>query len=124
MTPLPDQTADRRAESELVAERVARNDATFREANERIRRAAEEYEMKHAVPFICECAAEDCSEIVQLSLAEYGEIRSDPRRFFNAHGHQSAARGAARVVSAKADYVVVEKIGRAGQVAEELDPGA
>ncbi len=107
---------------QLVEERVARNDATFREANERIREAAEEYEMKDAVPFICECADEECSEIVQLSLAEYEEIRGASQRFFNAPGHQSAARGAARIVGANDRYVIVEKTGRAGEVAEELDP--
>ena len=110
--------------SELVAERVARNDAMFREANERIREAAEEYEMKDAVPFICECAEESCSEIVQLSLGEYAWVRSEPRRFFNALGHESAARGRASVIDRNDRYVVLEKTGRAGEVAEELDPHA
>lgn len=110
-----------RALTELVAERIARNDATFRDANERIREAAEEYEMKDGVPFICECAKEDCSEIVQLSLAEYGNIRSHPRRFFNALGHESAAQGTVAVLARNDRYVVLEKIGRAGEVAEELD---
>ncbi len=112
------------APDEVTQERVARNDAAFREANERIREAAERYHADFAVPFICECAAEDCSAIVQLSLDEYEDIRSDSHRFFNAPGHESAARGKATVIGRNDRYVVVEKTGLAGEIVEELDPNA
>jgi hypothetical protein len=106
----------------LTEERIGENDATFRAANERIRDAAEEYEMSDGVPFICECADERCRAVLTLSLAEYEELRRDPRTFLNVPGHEAAARGAARVLSRNERYVVVEKTGRAGEVAEELDP--
>ena len=73
------------------------------------------------MPFICECAEPSCREVVRLTLAAYREVRGDPRHFVNVPGHQVAAGAAGRVVAQHDGYVVVEKIGYAGQVAEELD---
>ena len=61
----------------MSAERVALNDATFRDANERIEGKAESLGIDH-VPFICQCADASCTEIIQLRLSEYEEIRADP----------------------------------------------
>jgi hypothetical protein len=105
----------------LMEDRIARNQATFREANERIGAAAGVYEVATPVPFICECADPSCSEIVRLELDQYEEIRSDSRRFLNVPGHQSAAQGVSVVVEERKGYVIVEKVGHAGEVAEALD---
>jgi hypothetical protein len=102
-------------------ERIARNDSSFREANEKIARAAGEYERVEHVPFICECATQSCTVIVNLSLAEYEEVRSAPARFFVAPGHQ-ASEGLVSLLEDRDRYVVLEKKGRAGEVATELDP--
>jgi hypothetical protein len=105
----------------LTEERVARNDALFRDANERIKTFAVEIDLRtDPVPFICECADTRCKEIVRLSLDEYEHVRSNPRWFINVPGHQVAARGAATVVERHSEYVVVEKVGHAGEVAEQL----
>jgi hypothetical protein len=107
-----------------IAERVARNDATFRAANERIRAAAEALDTTiRLVPFICECADERCVDVVRLELGEYREIRSNPRWFVNVPGHETAARGWVEVVATRDGYVIVEKVGRAGEVVEELAAG-
>jgi hypothetical protein len=115
----------RKARSEwvdrLMEKRIARNDATFRDANERISAAAGTYGFETAVPFICECADPACSEIVPLELPQYEEIRENSRHFLNVPGHEAAARGAAVVVEERNGYVIVEKIGHAGEVAEALD---
>ena len=104
-------------------ERVARNDATFREANEGIEEAATKYEVLDQIPFICECADENCRELLVLSVVEYEEIRQNPRHFLNAAGHALAAEGgAAEVVDDRGRYVIVAKTGHAGDVAERLDP--
>jgi hypothetical protein len=104
-----------------IAERVARNDATFRAANEKIRVAAETLATTvERVPFICECAEERCVQIVRLHLDEYGEIRSNPRWFLNVPGHEAAARGWGKVVAAREAYVIVEKVGLAGKIVEDL----
>lgn len=105
----------------MMEERIALNQATFREANERIGVAAEVYAVDIPIPFICECADPTCSEIVRLALSEYEEVRSDPRHFLNVPGHQAAAQGAAAVVAEREGYVIAEKIGHAGEIAEALD---
>ena len=103
-------------------ERIVRNDAIFREANERIREAAEEHlEGDDRVPFLCECADPDCHEIVHLELAEYQLIRSDPRLFVNVVGHQASSQGWAEAVAGRDGHLIVEKIGPAGDLAEELE---
>jgi hypothetical protein len=104
-----------------TAERVARNDATFRAANEKIRVAAETFAATvERVPFICECAEERCVEVVRLDLEQYREIRSNRRWFLNVPGHEVAARGWGEVVATRQEYVIVEKLGIAGEIAEEL----
>jgi hypothetical protein len=108
--------------SDRTAERVARNDATFREANEHIAERADTYGVDGLIPFICECAEESCTEIVRLTMAEYAHVRADGAHFLNEHGHVASAQGHARVVEEHERYTVVEKIGRAGEIVRELDP--
>jgi hypothetical protein len=104
----------------LSAERIARNDAIFRKANEGIEAAAGE-DFEQEVPFICECADPACRDIVLVAPAEYRAIRSNPRLFLKVPGHEAAAQGWAQVVERHDNYVVAEKIGIAGEVAEQLE---
>ena len=83
----------------MDADQVARNDAVYRDANERINHAAEDYDVSGPLPFICECADPECH-----------------RR------HAEGAREHAEIVRKAGDYIAVEKIGQAGEVVEELDP--
>ena len=110
----------------ITEERIAENDARFREANERIHAFATEHDVDIAVPFICECAQMECVEVVRLEIAEYEEVRRNPRWFVNIPGHDRPAGSAVRVVSERSGWIVVEKVGHAGDVAEELagGPGA
>ncbi len=112
------------SQTETIAERVGRNDAIFREANESIVAAAQEHAVDEPVPFICECAEPGCTELVRLGFADYESVRSDPTLFINAPGHVVAGQGWARVVEHRDGYDIVEKVGRAAEVAEELDPRA
>jgi hypothetical protein len=105
----------------LSAERIARNDAIFRNANEGISEAAEAAGIEDQVPFVCECADPACREIVQMSMQEYREIREDPRLFLNVPGHEASAQGWGQVVENRDRYVVVVKVGPAGEVAEQLE---
>jgi len=104
------------------AERVGRNDATFREANERVQSVASMGTSIEHIPFICECAEEDCTAIVRLSLDEYEDVRAQPTHFLNAPGHEVAAGPHGEVVERHERYVVVRKLGRAAEIAEALDP--
>jgi len=108
-------------QTDITQERIALNESAFREANERIEAAADKMALEGPAPFICECAEPTCTEIVRLSLDDYEAIRQHPRRFFSAPGHQRLAveAGAAVVIEHIPGYVVSEKIGEAGEVAEE-----
>jgi hypothetical protein len=106
--------------SDEAEERKARNDATFRRANEQIRAAVEEHDPPFEyLPFICECAEESCTEIVRVRLEEYRAVREHPRRFIVRDGHEEQD-GAVAIVEQATGYVVVEKTGRAGEIAEQL----
>ena len=104
----------------LTQQRIAENNARFRDANERIREVAEEHRVAMPIPFICECPESTCVEIVRVELGHYRSFRAHPRRFVNAPGHNRAAGSAVRVVSEHDGYVVVEKVGLAGEIAESL----
>jgi hypothetical protein len=106
------------------AERVAVNDATFRLANESIAELAESLDMDGRIPFLCECADRSCTELLRLTLDEYESIRANPAYFAKVPGHEAAAHGWARVVEEHENFVVVEKVGEAAEIAEELDPRA
>jgi len=112
-------------ERDPVAEVVGRNDATFRDSNERINDVAETTELGQSgalIPFLCECADKSCTTIVRLTRQEYEAVRRDPALFLNAKGHDVNARGWGRVVQEFDRYSVIEKIGDAAEVAVELDP--
>jgi hypothetical protein len=96
--------------NDSVRERIAENNYTFREANEQIRAKADEYDAPvERVPFLCECPVPSCTEILRLTLAQYEDVRANPRHFFTAPGHEQADAAVAHVVSRETDYVIVEK---------------
>lgn len=105
----------------LSAERIARNDAIFRKANEGISDVAEAGEFADPVPFICECADPACRDMVLMTLEQYAAVRQDPTTFLNVPGHEASAQGWAQVVETHDNYVVVAKIGPAAEVAEQLE---
>jgi len=104
------------------AERVSRNEASFRLANEKIRAKAASWEMEGLLPALCECADPSCAEVLQLTPREYEAVRSEPRWFLNAPGHAANAQGWSRVVAENARFLVAEKLGEAGEIVEQLDP--
>ena len=103
-----------------TAERVAKNDAAFRRANEEIEATAIESAVE-LVPFLCECAEPRCTELLRLTLAEYEAVRADSRHLINVPGHDVSAQGWAVPVEEHERYAVIEKVGEAGALAEQLD---
>ena len=104
------------------AERIARNDSIFRDANEQISAKAREHGTAEDqdVPFLCECADEHCTTIIQLNLVEYEKVRADSRQFMTALAHERA-EGPVEVVVTNQTYLVVRKHGHAGDIAQGLD---
>ena len=107
--------------------RLAKNEALFREVNERISEISQELAPGAVNPelidgLICECSDPQCLERVgPLTSAEYDALRQDPRRFIIAAGHQ--AEDVERVVDRHPTYWTVEKHeGAPSDVARELDP--
>jgi hypothetical protein len=105
----------------MEAEQVARNDAVFREANERIEEVARDLDHDDRVPFICECADPGCRKVVSMTLGEYERIRADSTHFLIAPNHDRVAPEHVEIVEKQPGYVVVAKIGAAAEVATELD---
>jgi hypothetical protein len=103
-----------------VSERLGQNEALFRSINERIEAGTWPSTPSDVVAFRCECAALGCNVLVELSLAEYESVRANPRQFILAPGHEIPA--VERVIRRTDAYVVVEKIGDAGRVADTTDP--
>lgn len=105
-----------------TTEKIARNNAAFRDANDRIENAAVDYGFwdGRTVPFLCECSDERCMTIVQMTLPEYGHVRSNPRWFAHAPGHEVSIDGVIKSLEEHDQYVLVEKIGHAGDVVTEL----
>ena len=91
-------------------ERIRTNNKRFREANETIHGRAEELgaDMQR-LPFLCECPAEDCVEILRLTPAEYAAVREHGDRFMTAVGHEEAELPIGHVVARHDGYVVIEK---------------
>ena len=104
-------------EQEEQARKAAKNQALFRDVNERIEKLVEK--AWHPA-FVCECADEHCVETLELSLREYEEIRGSPVHFPVKVGHDYPEFE--RVVALSDGYAVVEKIGAAAEVAKTLDP--
>ena len=97
----------------------AHNQSLMREVNERIEQLAEDAAHPE---FLCECANVDCAATIPLSLAEYEAVRSSPLHFPIKPGHDFPEFE--RVVEENKSYVVVEKFGKAGEIAQRLDPRA
>lgn len=114
---------DPAAAPDPTAEKVARNEAVLREANERIAGTAKELGMtdEGLLPFICECADTSCTQILQLTTDEYQQVRASPTTFINARGHEVNALGWGRVVDEFDRYSIVAKLGDAAEVVQELD---
>jgi hypothetical protein len=91
-------------------ERIRTNNKRFREANETIHGRAEALGADmHRLPFLCECPAEDCVEILRLTRAEYAAIREHGDRFMTAVGHEEPELPIGQVVARHDGYVVIEK---------------
>jgi hypothetical protein len=103
-----------------VEDRLAHNEAVFRDVNERIEKGHWPDGPDQPVAFRCECASLGCNMLVELTLRAYEHVRADPRHFVLLPGHEIP--DVDRVLEAHPQYLVVEKTGDAGEVAEATDP--
>jgi hypothetical protein len=99
-------------------ERIGRNEALFREVNERIREITT-YDSD--VEFLCECGDEGCRQSIRMTLGEYEGLRADPTHFAVVPGHD--IEDVEEVIFSNDRFAVVEKrVGDATKVALDTDP--
>jgi hypothetical protein len=105
-------------------EALVRNEARFREYNERARasNAAHKWVDPPVPDWSCECGWENCKEPIRVALEEYEAVRAFPNRFLVVPDEGHVAPEVERVVERHADYWVVEKTGPAAALSAELDP--
>ena len=101
-------------------DRIAHNEIVFREVNERIEAGQWPTGRGDLVAFRCECGSLRCGMMVELTLDEYERVRAHGTSFVLVRGHEIPE--IEKVVERAATFVVVEKVGEAGVVAEETDP--
>ena len=104
------------------ARRLALNESLVREVNERIRQNAARLGITSHSDFLCECADESCADRTTLAIAEYERIRAHGGRFVVVPGHDLP--DIEKRVAEGEGYVIVEKVGEPGEIAEDLDPRA
>jgi hypothetical protein len=97
MKPTPEET------------RIARTETIFRHVNEGIAETAERFGSDET-EFVCECAAADCRDRLEVPLEEYEDVREDATHFLIAEGHEEP--GYERVVSQRRGYAIVKKFTR------------
>jgi hypothetical protein len=105
---------------EAREERLAQNEILFRSVNEAIEQQALGFGGLDEYEFICECARTSCFERIALTLEVYERVRSEGTRFFVIPGHQNIE--VELVIETAPAFVIVEKDGHAGVVADLADP--
>jgi len=101
-------------------ERIARNEAAYRDVNEAIRKGRTEQTAETPRPFVCECGQLGCNQLVELTMREYEGVRANPRRFLMLAGHEIP--DVESVVERHDRYIVAEKHAHEAAIVEATDP--
>jgi hypothetical protein len=103
--------------------RAANNQALFREINERVNEFNQTPELWLTLSdWICECANETCTKRIEMTPEDYQRLREDPTHFAVAPSMEHVLPDVESLVETHLRYWVVEKVGEAAAVAEQLDP--
>jgi len=97
------------------ATRAGINESLSRDVNETL---ADDDSQELAI--ICECGRSDCAARIFVTSAEYAEAREEATLFLVLRGHSDPT--VEEIVRSRGDHHLVRKLGRAADVAEELDP--
>jgi hypothetical protein len=103
------------------AERMAGNEVASREFNEEIEEAYEGEPPSNRLDIVCECALKMCDRTIDITMAEYRMVRSDPRQFAIVPEHMIG--DIERIISENDRFAVVSKReGTPAEVAMEENP--
>lgn len=88
-------------------ERKAKNQALFRQVNERMAETAATLDAGAGAvqAFICECSHIGCRELVEIPTALYERVRVDPALFLVLSGHEDL--GHEKIVEDHGDHLIV-----------------
>ena len=107
-------------------ERVAANEAKFRDANEIIREQAGKLSLEGSsrVPFLCECANAGCTEVLRLTLDDYEAVRAHSHTFAIVPGHEEPdSETVVDGIGSRDDgFAVVAKKSAGQSIIEQTDP--
>jgi hypothetical protein len=107
-------------------DRIVRNEALYRELNERVSEVEEDLSARGVVEaaevgeYFCECGLNDCMEKIRLTRTEYEAVRASPFRFAIQPEHLIA--DVERVVSQNERFTVIEKLEGERELVLENDP--
>jgi hypothetical protein len=104
-------------------ERIARNEALFRDLNERLKEITETLTPEDdatVLELFCECGSVDCMEKIRVPLEHYEGVRATPERFLIAPDHDIPE--VEDVIDRPGPYWVVEKHEEEAQIARAMDP--
>jgi hypothetical protein len=104
--------------------RIGANEALYRSVNERIESLSAAFgAITETMSVVCECGDAICAEQIEVSIADYERIRSDPTLFIIRPGHEIP--DVEEVVEQTDVFHVVKKVeGEAADLARETDPRA
>lgn len=99
-------------------ERLARNQALFREVNERMLELNDGFDGNSMV-FVCECSNVDCTATLAINRNDYESVRAHPTFFAIASGHEILA--IEKVIDQRNGFTIVQKTTES-DYAVETDP--
>ncbi len=108
------------AQHRSAKERVASNEAFFRQINESVEYDYSATDYPGLIGFVCECGDAECSEIVEMSRREYEHVRGNPCHFAIVAGHEIP--GTEDIVERHDRYAVLEKRSDVADLVERTDP--
>jgi len=101
-------------------EQLAQRQNLFRDANERIERAARAVGHLGTRPFICECSLDGCVAHIEVEPEVYDVLRTHEARFVTLPGHEITAIEV--IVERNEQYQIVEKTARFAEIAASGNP--
>lgn len=101
---------------------VGRNEDEARTANEIVSVEGEQSHLDghELLAVLCECGDRSCHDPLEMTVDQYEEIRSDPAHFAVLKGHEILE--CERIILSNDEYLIVEKFGDAGEIADQGDP--
>ncbi|HYH62682.1 MAG TPA: hypothetical protein VD766_12515 [Solirubrobacterales bacterium] len=101
--------------------RLAKNEALFRAANERMAKWEERHDAREKELYLCECADPTCRDKLALTLEQYEHVRAHSRHFAVRNGHETP--DVEVVVEEVGDWSIVEKPQDTEPVLNGPEPG-